>query len=252
MLTGASLRRRRQALARSTTPSIRTIRRRWWAARSARESLSCTPVPSTKAPPPCAPMCSCSRRRPLDRELEVTGPGTVRLWIASDAPNADFTTKLIDVFRRAGTSARLPDEPDRGLVAGALSRQLGAAGTDGAGRGLSESASSCSPSPICSAVGTACGSTSRSAISRILTSTRILASRKAPGSSRASPATGSSPGQPAPRTSCCRSFHRASGIPLSVVRPASVRGADIPLRSVHDTPVRGLLDRVADLPGGGE
>src|SRR5882672_10467570 len=29
--------RRRQALARSTRPSIRTIRRRWWAARSARE-----------------------------------------------------------------------------------------------------------------------------------------------------------------------------------------------------------------------
>src|SRR5882762_3271312 len=35
---------------------------------------------------------------PLDRELEVTGPGTVRLWIASDAPDTDFTAKLIDVF----------------------------------------------------------------------------------------------------------------------------------------------------------
>src|SRR6266850_1442153 len=35
---------------------------------------------------------------PLDHELEVTGPITVRLWIASDAPDTDFTAKLIDVY----------------------------------------------------------------------------------------------------------------------------------------------------------
>jgi putative CocE/NonD family hydrolase len=35
---------------------------------------------------------------PLDRDLEVTGPVTVRLWIASDAPDTDFTIKLIDVY----------------------------------------------------------------------------------------------------------------------------------------------------------
>jgi putative CocE/NonD family hydrolase len=34
---------------------------------------------------------------PLDRDLEVTGPVTVRLWIASDSPDTDFTAKLIDV-----------------------------------------------------------------------------------------------------------------------------------------------------------
>jgi len=34
---------------------------------------------------------------PLDHELGVTGPVTVRLWIASDAPDTDFTAKLIDV-----------------------------------------------------------------------------------------------------------------------------------------------------------
>ena len=34
---------------------------------------------------------------PLDREIEVTGPATVRLWIASDCPDTDFTAKLIDV-----------------------------------------------------------------------------------------------------------------------------------------------------------
>ena len=34
---------------------------------------------------------------PLDREIEVTGPVTARLWIASDCPDTDFTAKLIDV-----------------------------------------------------------------------------------------------------------------------------------------------------------
>ena len=33
---------------------------------------------------------------PLARDLEVTGPVTVRLWIASDGPDTDFTAKLID------------------------------------------------------------------------------------------------------------------------------------------------------------
>jgi putative CocE/NonD family hydrolase len=33
---------------------------------------------------------------PLERDLEVTGPVTVRLWIASDSPDTDFTAKLID------------------------------------------------------------------------------------------------------------------------------------------------------------
>jgi len=35
---------------------------------------------------------------PLEDELEVTGPVTVRLWISSDAPDTDFTAKLIDVY----------------------------------------------------------------------------------------------------------------------------------------------------------
>ena len=34
---------------------------------------------------------------PLERDLEVTGPVTARLWIASDSPDTDFTAKLIDV-----------------------------------------------------------------------------------------------------------------------------------------------------------
>ncbi len=35
---------------------------------------------------------------PLDAGVEVTGPIEVRLWIASDCPDTDFTAKLIDVY----------------------------------------------------------------------------------------------------------------------------------------------------------
>jgi uncharacterized protein len=33
---------------------------------------------------------------PLQRDVEVTGPITVRLWVSSSAPDTDFTAKLID------------------------------------------------------------------------------------------------------------------------------------------------------------
>ncbi len=35
---------------------------------------------------------------PLDRDVEVTGPLTVKLWASSNAPDTDFTAKLIDVY----------------------------------------------------------------------------------------------------------------------------------------------------------
>jgi uncharacterized protein len=35
---------------------------------------------------------------PLDHDLEVTGPVTLRLWIASDARDTDFTAKLVDLY----------------------------------------------------------------------------------------------------------------------------------------------------------
>ncbi|NNF11932.1 MAG: CocE/NonD family hydrolase [Gemmatimonadetes bacterium] len=35
---------------------------------------------------------------PLTEAVEVTGPVLVRLWISSDAPDTDFTAKLIDVY----------------------------------------------------------------------------------------------------------------------------------------------------------
>ncbi len=35
---------------------------------------------------------------PLAEPLEITGPITVKLWIASDCPDTDFTAKLVDVY----------------------------------------------------------------------------------------------------------------------------------------------------------
>jgi len=35
---------------------------------------------------------------PLVADVEVTGPITVKLWIASDCPDTDFTAKLVDVY----------------------------------------------------------------------------------------------------------------------------------------------------------
>ena len=35
---------------------------------------------------------------PLERDVEVVGPLEAKLWVASDAPDTDFTAKLIDVY----------------------------------------------------------------------------------------------------------------------------------------------------------
>jgi uncharacterized protein len=55
------------------------------------------------ASPPFQPLCErpdvlSFATPPLDRELEVTGPVTLRLWVASDAPDTDFTAKLVDLY----------------------------------------------------------------------------------------------------------------------------------------------------------
>ena len=54
---------------------------------------------------------------PLDEEIEVTGPVTLQLWIASDAPDTDFTAKLIDVYP---PSADLPHGFAMNLTEGLL------------------------------------------------------------------------------------------------------------------------------------
>lgn len=53
--------------------------------------------------PPFLPLASRSdilvfQTEPLAGPVEVTGPVTVKLWIASDCPDTDFTAKLIDVY----------------------------------------------------------------------------------------------------------------------------------------------------------
>jgi putative CocE/NonD family hydrolase len=35
---------------------------------------------------------------PLDEDLEIVGSVIVRLWVASDAPDTDFTVKLLDLY----------------------------------------------------------------------------------------------------------------------------------------------------------
>ncbi len=35
---------------------------------------------------------------PLEQDIEVTGPITVKLWISSSAPDTDFTAKLLDIY----------------------------------------------------------------------------------------------------------------------------------------------------------
>lgn len=45
---------------------------------------------------------------PLEQDLEVTGPVTLRLWVASSAPDTDFSGRLVDVFPD-GTARALTD-----------------------------------------------------------------------------------------------------------------------------------------------
>jgi len=86
------------------------------------------PVPTTGGPVCCSPKVfpwgpldqrAVERRRdvlvytsrPLRREVEVTGPIRVVLYVATSAPDTDFTAKLVDVF---------PDGQARNLTDGIL------------------------------------------------------------------------------------------------------------------------------------
>ena len=40
----------------------------------------------------------CFTTEPLADDVEIVGPVTARLWVATDAPDTDFTVKLIDVY----------------------------------------------------------------------------------------------------------------------------------------------------------
>ena len=141
---------------------------------------------------------------PLEGEIEVTGPVTVRLWIASDAPDTDFTAKLIDVYP---PSRDYPPGFAMNLCEGLLRLRY---------RDSWERPSRLTPGEVyaiaielfpignCSPAGTAFVSTFRAATSRISTSTRIRASPKARWSSRGSLPTASLSIANGPRTSSCR------------------------------------------------
>lgn len=52
---------------------------------------------------------------PLERDIEVTGPLSVTLWVSTSAPSTDFTAKLVDV---------LPDGTARAINDGILRRRF--------------------------------------------------------------------------------------------------------------------------------
>ncbi len=61
--------------------------------------------------------------RPLDEDLEVTGPVTARIYASSSAPDTDFTAKLLDVHPD-GYSLNLCDGIIRGRYRDSFERQV--------------------------------------------------------------------------------------------------------------------------------
>ncbi len=107
---------------------------------------------------------------PLDDDLEIVGPVTAQLWIASDAPDTDFTARLIDLYP---PSADYPDGFAMNLTEGLLRVRYRDSwekpvADDARARSM-RSRSSCSRWQTCSAAATGCGSTFRAATSRIST-----------------------------------------------------------------------------------
>jgi len=146
---------------------------------------------------------------PLLRDIEVTGPVTVRLWIASDAPDTDFTAKLIDLHPPN-------DDYPQGFAMNLTERILRARYRDSW-----EAPSLLAPGEVYPVEIEPFPTSNlflrghrlrldiaRAATFRISTSTRIRGSPKARWSIRALPAIACSSMRTVPRTSCCRSFRR--------------------------------------------
>jgi hypothetical protein len=63
----------------------------------------CTHAGVFGARPPYGPLADRDdvlvfQSAPLAQDLDVTGPVLIKLWISSDAPDTDFTAKLVDVY----------------------------------------------------------------------------------------------------------------------------------------------------------
>jgi putative CocE/NonD family hydrolase len=75
--------------------------RRWYVPygpQDQRESLSTCLFCKTNLPLSARQDVLVFQTAPLDRDVEVTGPLTMKLWISSSAVDTDFTAKLIDVY----------------------------------------------------------------------------------------------------------------------------------------------------------
>jgi hypothetical protein len=88
------------------------------------------PAPSTKATL-FAPMDWCSRRRRLTMNSKLSGPITVRLWIASDAPRSRHrlhreTGSMSKAMPQASRNARIIAQRSKGSNAGNVERTEGA------------------------------------------------------------------------------------------------------------------------------
>ncbi len=126
---------------------------------------------------------------PLRQDLEVTGPVRVRLWIASDCPDTDFTAKLVDLYPpnddyRQGFAMNLSD----GLLRVRYRDSWERPALMRPGRRSTRSSSRYFPPAICSARDTVSGWTSQAVIFRASTRTPTPGSRKdarAPSASRA-------------------------------------------------------------------
>jgi putative CocE/NonD family hydrolase len=79
---------------RSVTPSRYFVP---YGPQDQRESAECL-FCKTTLPLPARQDVLVFETAPLERDVEVTGPLTVKLWISSSAPSTDFTAKLIDVY----------------------------------------------------------------------------------------------------------------------------------------------------------
>ena len=200
---------------RSITSSIRATRyRRIGGAISSGEPVmragAYRPARSAfRREPRRSPTCWSSRRRRSTRDLEVVGPVTARLWIASDAPDTDFTAKLIDLYP---PSADYPDGFAMNLTEGLLRVRYRDSWEQPAPMAPGEVyAITIELFPIGKPVPPRPPAAARHC------EQQLPAFRRQPefgragrldGCIRAPPATASSRLPSAPRTSCCRSFPR--------------------------------------------
>ncbi len=56
------------------------------------------PFASGTLPLSARPDVLCFTTEPLEQDVEIAGPIAVKLWVSTDAPDTDFTAKLLDIY----------------------------------------------------------------------------------------------------------------------------------------------------------